>query len=140
VEDLVHVRANALIAREEVEVRVGAGSPRVIVAGAQVRIAHEAAAFAPNDEGHLGVRLVSHHAVDDVRPGFLQARRPVDVGLLVEARHQLHDHRHFLARARRVDEGLHHDRIGAGSIDRELDRDDVGIGRGAMQEVDDRGE
>jgi hypothetical protein len=40
------------------------------------------------------------HAVHHLRAGLFQAVGPVDVGFLVEARHQLDDHGHFLAARR----------------------------------------
>jgi hypothetical protein len=75
-----------------------------------------------------------------VRAHLLQARRPVDVGLLVEARHQLHHHRHFLARARRVDERLHDHRVDAGAVHGLLDGDHVGVARRLADELDHRRE
>ena len=84
------------------------------------------------------MRLQAEHAVDDLRAGVLQPLRPVDVRLLVEARHQLDDDRHFLAAPRRLDQRLHQHRVDAGAIDGLLDRDDVGIVGGPADELDDR--
>ena len=48
---------------------------------------------------------------------------PVDVGLLVEARLQLDHHHHLLAAARRASQQqVHQHRVGAGAVDRLLDR------------------
>jgi hypothetical protein len=135
-EHLVHVGADRLVRREEVEVRVELRGPRMVVARAQVRVAHELALLAPHRERHLRVRLVPHHAVHHVRPDFLEARGPIDVRLLVEARHQLDHHRHFLAGLRGVDEGLHDHRVGAGAVHGLLDRHHLRIARGLADELD----
>ena len=139
-EHLVHVGADLLVAREEIEIGVGARGARMVVAGAEVDVAHELAFLAAHHEGHLRVGLVADHAVHHVRAHFLEARRPVDVRLLVEARHELHHHRHFLAGARRLDEGLHDDRVGAGAVHGLLHRDDLRIPRGLADELDHRRE
>ena len=139
-EHLVHVGADALAAREQVEVRVELRRPRVVVAGAEVHVAHELARLAAHDERHLRVRLVADDTVHHVRADFLEARRPVDVRLLVEARHELDDHGDLLAGARRVDERLHDHRIRAGAVHRLLDRDHLRIARRLADELDHRRE
>ena len=99
-EELVHVLADVVVAREEAVVRVDARRARVIVAGAEVAVAADAARLAAHDERELGVGLVAHDAVHDVRAGFLQAVRQLDVRLFVEARAQLDDDRDVLAGVR----------------------------------------
>ncbi len=84
------------------------------------------------------MRLQAEHAVDDLRARMLQPLRPVDVRLLVEARHQLDDDGHFLAAPRRLDQRFHQHRIDAGAIHGLLDRDDVGIVGRLADELDDR--
>src|SRR2546422_242239 len=96
--------------------------------------------LAPHDERHLGVRLVANGAVHDVPPALLQPRRPVEDRFLVEPRHQLDHHGHFLPLARRVDQDLHQLRVGAGAIHRLLDGDHARIVRGGADEVDHRQE
>ncbi len=100
-EHFVDVGADLLVAGEQAEVGVEAGRARVVVAGAQVHVAAQPAFLAPHHHQHLGVGLVADHAVDHVRADLLQPRGPVDVGLLVEARHQLDHHRDFLAASAR---------------------------------------
>ena len=136
--NVVHVGADLFVRREQAEVGVELGRARVIVARRKVHIAPERALFAAHDEQHLRVRLVPDDAVDDVRPGFLEPLRPVDVRFLVESRHELHDRRDFLAAARRRDQDLHQFRFGAGAIHGLLDSDDVRIMRGLMEELHDR--
>ncbi len=139
-EDLVHVGADRLAAGEEVEVGVEAGGARVVVAGAQVHVAHQAALLAADHHGHLGVGLVADDAVDHVGAHLLQPRGPVDVGLLVEARHELDHHRHFLAVARGVDQRLHDHRVGPGAVHGLLDRHHQRILRGLADQLDHRRE
>ena len=103
-EQLVHVLADLVVAGEKAVVRVGARGARVVVAGAEVAVAANATGLAPDDQHQLGVRLVADHAVHDVRAGFLQAVRQLDVRFFVEARAQLDDDRHVLARMRGGDQ------------------------------------
>ena len=84
------------------------------------------------------MRLQSEHAIDDLRARLLEPLCPVDVGFLVEARHQLDDHGHFLAVLCRLDKRLHQHRVHAGAIDRLLDRDHIGVVRGLADELDHR--
>ena len=142
-EHVVDVGAERGIGRQQPEIGVEARRARMVVAGAEVRVGPQAHAparigLAPDHERQLGVRLEAEHAVDDLRAGVLQPLRPVDVRLLVEARHQLDHDRHFLAAARRLDQRLHQHRVDAGAVDGLLDRDDVGILGRAADELDDR--
>jgi hypothetical protein len=66
-----------------------------------------------------------------VRADLLQARRPGDVHLLVEARHQLHHHRDFLAALGRLDEDFHELGVGAGAVTVCL----IAMTRGSVTEV-----
>ncbi|KOF51899.1 hypothetical protein AD428_23735, partial [Achromobacter sp. DMS1] len=136
-EHLVHVFAQAGVGGQQAEVGVEPRRAGMVVARAEVRIAAQPAFFAAQHQGHLGVGLVRHHAVHHVRPHLLEAGRPVDVGLLVEARHQLHHHRHFLAGPRRGQQDLHQLGILAGAVDGLLDGHDVRVQRGGRQEIDD---
>ena len=144
-EDVVGVGADFLVRGHQAEVRVEARGARMVVAGGEVHVtlqaAHALGGFlAAHDERHLGVRFVADHAVDHVGTHFLEARRPVEVRLLVKARHELHHHGDFLAAAGRVDEDLHQLAVGAGAVDRLLDRDDLRVGGRRADEVDDRRE
>src|SRR3990167_7253986 len=98
------------------------------------------AVLAPHHERHLGVGLVADHAVDDVRADLLQARGPIEIWFLVEPRHELHHHGHFLALACGVDQDLHQLGGGAGAVHRLLDRDHLRVVGGGADEVDHRQE
>ena len=92
------VRAEVGIRGEHTEVFVGGGGLRVVVAGADVAVATDAVGLLPHDEEDLRVRLQADEPVDDVRARLLQHAGPFDVGLLVEARFQLDERDHLLAR------------------------------------------
>ena len=126
------------LAGQQAEVGVQARGARMVVAGAEVDVAAQAAFLAPDDHQRLGVRLVADDAVDHVRADFLELARPADVGFLVEARHQLEHDRDFLAVLRGADQRLHQDRVGAGAVDRHLDADDLRVGCRLVEQVDDR--
>ena len=81
------------------------------------------------------MRLHADDAVHDVHACLLHAARPLDVGLFVEARLQLDDDGDLLALLRRFDQRVHHRALVAGSIDRLLDREHLGVARGKHDEV-----
>ncbi|MNM97035.1 hypothetical protein D3C81_1095310 [compost metagenome] len=146
-EHVVHVFADLLVGGQQAEVRVQPGGARMVVAGAQVGVAAQGhllglrtGCLAPHDQQHLGVALVAHHAVDHVGAGGLEPLCPVDVGLLVEARQQLHHHRDFLAIACGGHQRFHDRRLVAGAVHGLLDRHDIRVGRGELQQVEHGGE
>ena len=142
-EYLVDVGAHFGVRGQQPEIGVHACGAGMVVAGAQVRVALQPRLpvripLAPQQQRQLGVRLQSEHTVDDLRAHVRQPLRPVDVGLLVEARHQLDDDRDFLAAPRGLDQRLHQHRVDARAIDRLLDRDHVRIVGRLADELDHR--
>jgi hypothetical protein len=121
-EYLADVARDFLVGRHQAEVGVEAGGARVVVAGAEVGVALEAAFLAAHDEQRLGVGLVADDAIHDVGADLLQLGRPADVGFLVETRHQFDDHGDFLAVLGGADQRFHQHRVGAGAVDGHLDR------------------
>ena len=116
------------VARGEVrQIAVDARRRRVVVARRQVHVALDAVAFAAHDQRHLAVGLEPDEAVDDVHARVFQRARPLDVGRLVEARLQLDDRRHLLAVLGGADQRPHDRRVGAGPVQRLLDRQHVRI-------------
>ena len=81
--------------------------------------------------------LEAGEAVDDVRAGFLELPGPFDVIQLVEAGAQFDQGGHLLAVAGGFFEGFDDGRIPAGTIECELDRDDVFVPGRLSDEVDD---
>ena len=128
------------VAREESVVGVRARRSRVIVAGAEMDVATQHATFAPDHHAHLRVRLVAHHAVNDLCAGRLQLVGQFDVRLLVESRAQFDHHQHVFARVCRIHQRFRYGRIETGAVQRLPDRQHVGIGRRLPQKVDDRRE
>jgi hypothetical protein len=82
-----------------------------------------------DDEDHLAVRLEPDDAVGDVDADLLEPPRPADVGGLVEARLELHEHGNLLAVARGVDEVLNDVALGGRAVQRHLDREHLRIHR-----------
>src|SRR5260370_42447301 len=71
----------------------------------------------------------------------LESSRPRDVVRLVEACLQLDEHRQLLSALRRLDESRGDRQVAGGSVERDLDRENVGIGRRLFQKpLDRRGE
>ncbi|MNN12932.1 hypothetical protein D3C81_1259440 [compost metagenome] len=125
----MHVIADIGIGGDQAQVGVRAGGAAVIVAGAQMHIATQLAAFAAHDQQHLGVRLETDHAVDHLHAGILQAVRQAEVGFFVKTRAQLDHHGHVLAVARGQDQRFHDAGILAGAVQRLLDRQHVRVHR-----------
>ena len=116
------------VARGEVgEIAVDARRRRVVVARRQVHVALDPVALAAHDQRHLAVGLEADEAVDHVHAGVLQRARPLDVGRLVEARLQLDDRGHLLAVLGGADQRPDDRRVGAGAVQRLLDRQHVRI-------------
>ncbi len=71
-EHLVHVLAQLGIGGQQSEIGVQPRRAGMVVAGAQVGVAAQTPFFAAQHDRHLGVRLVRHHAVDDMRPHLFE--------------------------------------------------------------------
>ncbi len=84
----------------------------MVVAGTEVRIAHDLALLAAQDQHHLGVGLEPDHTVDHHRTGSLQAAGHLQVGLFVEARAQFDHRSDLLAVTRRIHQGVDDFRVG----------------------------
>ena len=125
--EIADVGADRRAAREEAEVRVDARGLGVVVAGTDVHVAADAVGLAPDDERDLGVRLESRQPVGDVHAGIFQRARPGDVVALVAARLELDEHRDLLAALRGVDQRAHDRGVAGCPVQRELDREDVGV-------------
>ena len=82
------------------------------------------------------MRLQAEESVDDVDAALLERPRPDDVRLLVEPRLQLDDRGNLLTGLGRARERLHDWRVSAGSVQRLLYRQHVGIVGGARDELD----
>ena len=131
----VGVAREARVGGEHAHVGVQARRAGVVVAGGEMPVAAQVGAFAARYQQQLGVRLQAHHAVDHLRAHGFQAFGPVDVGLFVKARLQLHHHQHFLAAARGFDQQVHQHALGAGAVDGLLDGQYIGIVHGFAQEL-----
>ena len=132
VEEVGDVGSDLLVGREEAEVLVAAGGDGVVVAGAEMDIAAQAARLAPHHERRLPVDLESWEAVDDVDAGLLECSRPLDVAAFVAARLDLDEADRLLAALRGVDQRGHERRVVAGAVHRRLDRDHLRIDRRAV--------
>ena len=127
-EQVRDVLADQRVGGEQAEVLVVPGGLGVVVARADVAVAAQLAGrLLPYDQGQLAVGLEPDDAVDDVAAGLLQLARPGDVGVLVEAGLDLHDHDDLLARLGRVDQRVHDRGVAAGPVERLLDRQDVRV-------------
>ena len=136
--DLVHVLAQAFFRRHQAVIGVNLGGFGVVVAGAHMGIALDAFAVAAHHQQHLGVGFVAHHPVHHHGAGLLQAARALDVGLLVEAGAQLHHRGDFLAVTGGGLQVVQNLRVGAGAIERLLDRQHLGVAGRFGEQIDHR--
>ena len=134
VEQVRDVLADLGVRGEEPEVLVLPRRLRVVVAGPDVRVAADALGLVTDDERELAVGLQPDEPVHDMAAGLLQLPRPLDVGLLVEAGLDLDDDQHLLARLRGVDEGVDDRGVAGGPVEGLLDREDVRVRRGLLDE------
>src|SRR5262249_49558662 len=91
-----------------------------------------------HDESYFTVRLQTYHTVDHVHAGFTKTLGPLDVVLFIDPRLDLHDGRHLLATLTRFDQRLRNRRLRSRAIETHLDRHDVRVMRGRLNEIDDR--
>ena len=138
IEDVMHGVSDVRVAGKQAQVGVKTRRRRIVVSGAEVRVAANLAVlFAPRYQRQLAVRLQPDHAVKYLHARFLQIARPANVGSFIEPRLQFDDHRDFLFRGR-FDQRAHDGRIFAGAIERLLDRKHIRIFRRALDEPHDR--
>src|SRR5471032_3068675 len=139
-EQLADVFTQRVVGGQQAVVGVELGVAGVVVASAQVRVTHNLAGFAAQDQHHLGVGLETDHAVDHHGTGRLQAAGQLQVGLFVKTRTQL-DHRgDFLAVSRGVYQCVDDFRVGAGAVQRLAHSQNMWVLGGLAQQVDHRGE
>src|SRR5262249_39036861 len=129
VEQVGGILADGALGGEQAEVLIEPGGGRVVVARADVAVAAQrAVGLLADHQDHLAVGLQADDPVHHVAAGFLQLAGPDDVGALVEARLELHDHHHLLAGLGRVDQRVHDRRGVAGPVQGLLDGQHAGIG------------
>ncbi|OEI67462.1 hypothetical protein Cus16_2897 [Curtobacterium sp. ER1/6] len=134
VEQPRQVLAHGVVRGEQAHVLVDARGLRVVVARADVAVVLEGAALLPDHEHQLRVRLQPDQAVDDVHAGLLELPGPPDVVLLVEARLDLDERQHLLARRGGVDQCLDDGAVTGGPVQRLLDGQHVRVRGGLLEE------
>ena len=137
-EELDGVASECLVRRDEAQVGVKARGLLVVVAGAELRDVLQSVFGLARDAADLGVHLVIAEAVEDVATRFLEALRPFDVVVLVEACAQLEQRRDFLARVCRRDERFGKVGLPGQAVQRDLDRHDRRVGGRLAQELHER--
>ena len=132
--DVVHGAGDFRIGREQTQIGVDSRGGRVVVSGADVRIAAgHSVGIAPHQQRQLAVRFQSDQAVEDLHAGIFQIARPADVRGLIESRFQFDDRRHFLARGS-FDQRRDDQRMLAGAVERLLDRKNALVFGGRFDE------
>src|SRR5437868_679545 len=96
----------------------------------------EAIGIASYHEQRFAVRFQSDHAIDNMRACFLQLTGPANIGGLIKARAQFDQGGDLLAIVGGLDQRLDYGRIAARSVKRNLDREHLRIGGGALDKAD----
>ena len=133
--DVFDISRQQWISSQVTPVGVQARRSRVVIAGGQVRVPFELFALAARDEHHLGVRLQTNDAIQNLSADRLQHLGPVDVGLFVKAGFQLHDHGHFLAAPNCLAQQVHQFGVATGTVNGLLDSEHLGVVDGFAQET-----
>ena len=107
----------------------------VVVTGGQMAVTLERLALAPGDQHHLRVGLEPDDAVQDLGTDGLQHLRPVDIGLFVKPRLELHNHRHLFAPAHSLAQQIHQLRIRPRAVDGLLDGQYLRVIDGCAQKL-----
>ena len=123
---------------QDAQVGVEAAGLLIVIASTEVAVALEARRFLAQHEAGLAVGLEAGEAIDDVDASLLQATRPGDVGLLVEAGPQLDDGRDLLAPLRRQFQGRRNGAALRHAVQGHLDGEDFGILGSLTHEAHDR--
>ena len=135
VEEVGQVGGDLLVAREEAEVLVEPRRDRVVVPGADVRVAPQPpSASRRTISVPLAWIFSVREAVDDVDAGRLERARPLDVAPLVEAGLQLDQADRLLALLGSLDQRRHVRRVVARAVDGRLDGNRLRVGRGGAHE------
>ena len=113
------------------------GGGFVVVAGAEVDVAAEAAVLIAGDEGDFGVGFESLDAVNDADPGALEGFGAVEVAFLVEAGLEFDEGGDLFAIFRGAGEGADDARVAGGAVEDLFDGEDLGIDGGFLEEADD---
>ena len=90
----------------------------MVITGAQMHVAPQAAFFPADNQDHLGVGFVPDHTVNHDHAGFLQPTGQLQVLGFAETGSQFDNRRHFLASTRGIGQGLDNFRVGTGAIKR----------------------
>ena len=97
---LLHIAREGVIGGEIAQVGVNTRGARAVVAGGEMAVTLEAAAFAAGNQQHLGVGFEAYHAIHHLRAHGFELLGPVDVGLFIEAGFQFHQRGNLLAAAK----------------------------------------
>ena len=139
VEEVDGVFGEARVAGQQAEVGVEPGGLDMIVAGADVHVAVQAAGLFADDQGGLGVGLESGDAEGDVSADALEFGGPVQVSFFVEAGLDLHHAGDLLALFGGADQRFHEGRVVADAIGGHLDRNGLRVVGGGADEMLDAG-
>ncbi len=134
VEQAGHILTDHRIAGQQAQIGVDAGGLRIVVAGAHVAVAAQSIGLLAHHKAQLAVGLQSHDAVHHVHARAFELAGPRDVGVLVEARLDLDQSQHLLARVRGVNQRVDNRRIAGRTVQRLLDGQHLRVGGGLRQE------
>jgi hypothetical protein len=139
-EDLMDVLPDRFIGGEQAIVGVEPRGLGVVIAGSQVAVPPQPLLLAPHDHHELRVGLESDDAIHHVCARLLELVRQLDIRFLVEARPQLDDDRHVLARLRRFSQRVDDRRVASGAVQRLFDCENLRVTGRLLDEIRDGAE
>ena len=134
-----HLPTDVGITGQHPQVFIGLGRSGVVIPGSDMGVPANSLLFFADHQGQLHVGLESLHTVGDVNPLSFQELSPGNIGSFVKTGRDLHQDRHLLAPSDRLGQGAHNGRVAAGTVNRQLDGQHLGIYRRRLQESQHRG-
>src|SRR5918996_1241490 len=100
-----------------------------------MNVALQPVAFATHDERQFSVGLQTDYAIDHVNTRFVEFSSPFNVVLFVEPRFQFNQRRDLFALFGRTDQRGRNWRLRTGPVETDLNRDDVLVFNGLIDET-----
>src|SRR5690606_604949 len=130
-----YVAGNRWVDGEVTQVRINFGRDWVIIARADMAIAHQLALLPAHHLAQLRMGLQLYETEHHLRTRALQIARPADIGFFIETGLEFYQARHRFSGLRSHHQRLHDGAVRRGAIKRLLDRHHIRIARCLHEEL-----
>ena len=137
-EKFCRILSNPRIGCHQGQIGVHGSCLLIIVAGSHLSNVLDLIPVPVCDQTDLGMHLISVKSIDNTAARLFQSFRPVDVILFIESGTQLDQHRDFFAIFRGRTKIFHQPRLLRQTVDCDLDRHDIRIGRCIFDQLQER--